>query len=160
MRKTWFRKGVTPYNKGVKQEEKAEDEISQFHYIRPSHSEVSMARQDPLGPQEMLAEEESKYGGQSTMLLRTKPDAPLEVEKKNSDWNERQELLILHLKLIFCMFRAAYNMQKNESVTKYEQKFVEKLQILQHIFFISLIFLQENDRNNTVNLKFTEMQPI
>ncbi|MES9969249.1 MAG: hypothetical protein ABW092_04395 [Candidatus Thiodiazotropha sp.] len=89
MRKTWFRKGVAPYNKGIKQEGKELGNTTQFHYIRPSHSEVSMARQDPLAPYGELTETESNDGAESTMVLRPKSDMPLEVEKMNSDFNER-----------------------------------------------------------------------
>ena len=47
---------------------------NEFHYIRPTHSEVDMAEQAPP--------DDSNSGRDSTMVLRPKPDAPLEVEKK------------------------------------------------------------------------------
>ena len=102
MRKTWFRKGVAPHNKGIKQEEKEQGDITQFHYIRPSHSEVSMASQDPLAPYGKSTERESNGGVTSTMVLRPKADMPLEVEQMNSDFNERWVYFILYLSLLVC----------------------------------------------------------
>ena len=54
-----------------------------FHYIRPTNSEVNMAEKDPLRPICKSKLEDSNSGGDSTMVLRPKPDAPLEIEKKN-----------------------------------------------------------------------------
>lgn len=88
MRKTWFRKGVAPHNKGVKQEPKEKNDTKQSHYLRPSQSEVVMAGQDPLGLYGQSTVGETDNGGGSTMVLRPKKDTPLQVEKKNSGSSE------------------------------------------------------------------------
>ena len=68
MRKTWFRKGVAPHNKGDKQEPKEKNDTKQSHYLRPSQSEVVMAGQEPLGLYGKSTVGETDNGGDSTMV--------------------------------------------------------------------------------------------
>ena len=88
MRKTWFRKGVAPHNKGVKQEPKEKNDTKQSYYLRSSQPEVVMAGQDPLRLCGKSTVGETDNGGGSTMVLRPKKDTPLQVEKKNSGSSE------------------------------------------------------------------------
>ena len=83
MRKTWFKKGLTPFNKGVNEKSRYLDTRDEFHYIRPTNSEVDTAEQDSLRPYFKSKLEDSNSGGDSTMVLRPRWDAPLEVAKKN-----------------------------------------------------------------------------
>lgn len=83
MKPTCFKKGVTPHNKGVKQEPSEQGDIKPSYYLRPSQSEVVMAGQDPLRPYWKLKQGESDSGGESVMVLRPKLDLPSEVEMKN-----------------------------------------------------------------------------
>lgn len=89
MKKTWLKKGVPPFNKGVKEELKVLDTNNGCHYIRPTNSEVAMAKEDPLRPHSTTNLDNSNAGGNSTMVLRPIPDSKLEVEKKNSDGLKR-----------------------------------------------------------------------
>lgn len=89
MKKTWLKKGQPPFNKGVKEELKVLDTNNGFHYIRPTNSEVVMAKEDPLRPHSSANLDNFNIGGNSTMTLRPIPDSKLEVEKKNSEGLER-----------------------------------------------------------------------
>ena len=83
MRKTWFEKGSTPLNKGVNEKSRDLDTRNEFHYIRPTNSEVDMAEQDPLRPYCKSKLEDSNSRVDSTMVSRPRRDALLEIEKKN-----------------------------------------------------------------------------
>ena len=65
---------------------------NEFHYIRPTATEVMMAKEDPLRPNCASNQEDKDGGAYSTMVLRPKPDAPLEVERKNSGFGNYVEL--------------------------------------------------------------------
>ena len=82
IKKTRLKKGVPPFNKGVKEELKVLDTNNGCHYIRPTNSEVAMAKGDPLRPYSTTNLDNSNTGGNSTMVLRPIPDSKLEVEKK------------------------------------------------------------------------------
>lgn len=100
MRKTWFKKGFTPINKDTKEENRELDNQNEFRYIRPTTSEVEIAKQDPLRPSCASQWEDSNRKPDSTMVLRPKSDGLLEVEKKNSGVGERLVKLIFYLFLI------------------------------------------------------------
>ena len=69
---------------------------NEFHYIRPTATEVMMAKEDPLRPYYASNQEDMDGGAYSTMVLRLKPDAPLEVERKNSDCVDKYVELHFH----------------------------------------------------------------
>ena len=81
MKKNWLKKRVPPFNKGVKEELKVLDTNNGCH-IRPTNSEVAIAKEDPLRPHSTTNLDNSNTGGNSTMVLRPIPDSKLEVEKK------------------------------------------------------------------------------
>ena len=93
-RKTWLEKGLTSLYKGVNEKSRGLDTRNEFHYIRPTNSEVDMAEQEPLRPYCKSKLEDSNSGGDSTMVLRPRRDAPLEVEKKNYGVYKRYENLL------------------------------------------------------------------
>ena len=82
MKKTWLKKGVPPFNKGVKEELKGLDTNNGCHYIRPTNSEVAMAKEDPLRPHSTTNLDNSNTGGNSTMVLRQSPIQSLKLKKK------------------------------------------------------------------------------
>ena len=89
MNKSWLKKGLAPLNKDVNEKSRDLDTRNEFQYIRPTNSDVDMAEQDPLRPYCKSKLEDPNSGGDSTMVLRPRPDAPLEVEKKNSGVDKR-----------------------------------------------------------------------
>lgn len=89
MKKAGFKKGLSPFNKGIQEESRSLDTGHEFHYIRATKSEVVMAGEDPLRPYRKSDFGESTTGGDSTMILRPKCDIPLEVERKNPGEGER-----------------------------------------------------------------------
>ena len=98
--KTCFKRGNSTHNKGVKEKSTELDTENDFHYIRPTASEVEMAQEDPLRPYCESKLGDSDGGADSTMVLRPKPDALLEVEKKNSGMGKRYVNLHFHFLLI------------------------------------------------------------
>ena len=82
--KTCFKKGLLPHNKGMERESTDLNSSNEFHYIRPTATEVMMAKEDPQRPYCTSNLDDMDGGAYSTMVLRRKPDAPLEVERKNS----------------------------------------------------------------------------
>ena len=69
---------------------------NEFHYIRPTATEVMMAKEDPLRPYCASNQEDMDCRAYSTMVLRPKPDAPLEVERKNSGFGDKYVELHFH----------------------------------------------------------------
>ena len=69
---------------------------NEFHYIRPTATEVMMAKEDPKRPYCASNQEDMDGGAYSTKVLRPKPDAPLEVEKKNSGFGDKYVELHFH----------------------------------------------------------------
>ena len=82
LKKKMVKEWGTPFNKGVKEELKVLDTNNRFHYIRPTNSEVAMAKEDPLRPHSTTNLDNSNIGGNLTMVLRPIPDSKLEVEQK------------------------------------------------------------------------------
>ena len=74
MKKNLVKEGGTPFNKGVKEELKVLDTNNGCHYIRPTHSELAIAKEDPLRPHSTANLDNSNTGDNSTMLLRPIPD--------------------------------------------------------------------------------------
>ena len=94
--KTCFKKGLSPHNKGMKMESTDLYSSNVFHYIRPTATEVMMAKEDPLRPYCASNQEDMDGGAYSTMVLRPKPDAPLEVERKNSGFGDKYVEMHFH----------------------------------------------------------------
>ena len=66
---TWFKKGLAPFNKGVKEKSRDLDASNEFYYIRPINSDVDMAEQDPQIQYCQSKLEDSNSGADSTMVL-------------------------------------------------------------------------------------------
>ena len=67
----------------MKEETRDLDTRNEFHYIRPTAAVVAMAKKDPLRPYGNSYWENLDGRADSTMILRQKSDAQLEVEKKS-----------------------------------------------------------------------------
>ena len=68
---------------------------NEFHYIRPTANEVMKAKEDPLRPYCASNQEDMDGRAYSTMVLRPKPDAPLEAEK-NSSYGDKYVKMHFH----------------------------------------------------------------
>ena len=101
--KTCFKKGLLPHNKGIKRESTDLNSSNEFHYIRSTANEAMMAKEDPLRSYCTSNHEDMDGGAYSTMVLRRKPDAPLEVERKNSGFVHKY--VTLHFHFSFKVYR-------------------------------------------------------
>ena len=84
----------------MKEESRDLDTRNEFHYIRPTSAEVAMAKEDPLRPYGNSNRENLDGRAYSTMILRQKSDAQLEVGKKILVWEKSILKLHFHFPLI------------------------------------------------------------